>query len=179
MLLHAPPMTKSTAATIDSLQSVPADQGDHHFFLNHLATVKVTAGGSDSGLALVEFVAPRGFGPPLHVHAEEDEMMYVLGGEIRVDLGGGASTVASAGAVVTLPHGVPHVWQVVSDEARFLTVNAGRRDGRSFDQFVAALGTPTEPGRLPDPVQIDPGQVAQVCAEYGIEVLGPPPPPLD
>ena len=71
----------------------PPDEGDHHFFLNHLATVKVGAGGSDSGLTLVEFVAPRGFGPPLHVHTEEDELMYVLEGEIRIDLGGGDSTV--------------------------------------------------------------------------------------
>jgi len=172
-------MTNTTAATIDSLQSVSADEGDHHFFLNHLATVKVGAGGSDSGLALVEFVAPRGFGPPLHRHTEEDEMMYVLEGEIRIDLGGGDSTVASAGAAVTLPHGIPHTWQVLSDEARFLTVNAGRRHGPSFDRFVGALGTPTDPNALPDPIEIDPGHVARVCAEYGIEVLGPPPPPLD
>ena len=169
----------TTATTIESLRSVPADGGTHHFFLNHLATVKVGAGGSDSGLALVEFVAPRGFGPPLHVHIEEDELMYVLDGEIRIDLGSGDSTVASAGAVVTLPHGIPHVWQVLSEEARFLTVNAGRRNGPSFDRFVAALGTPTDPCALPDPIEIDPGHVAQVCAQHGIEVLGPPPPPLD
>jgi quercetin dioxygenase-like cupin family protein len=179
VFVHAPPMTNTIAATIESLESVPAGEGDHHFFLNHLATVKVAAGGSDSGLALVEFVAPRGFGPPLHVHTEEDELMYVLEGAIRVDLADGDSTVVSAGAVVTLPHGVPHVWQVVSDEARFLTVNAGRRHGPSFDQFVTALGTPTDPGDLPTATEIDAGHVALVCADYGIEVLGPPPPPLD
>jgi quercetin dioxygenase-like cupin family protein len=172
-------MTNTTAPTIEMLQTVSAEQGDHHFFLNHLATVKVGAGDSDSGLALVEFVAPRGFGPPLHVHTEEDELMYVLEGEVRIDLGSGDSTVASAGAAVTLPHGIPHIWQVLSDEARFLTVNAGRRNGPSFDRFVAALGTPTDPQALPDPIEIDPGHVAQVCAAHGIEVLGPPPSPLD
>jgi quercetin dioxygenase-like cupin family protein len=172
-------MMNTNAATIDSLRVVPAGEGDHHFFLNHLATVKVAAGDSKSGLALVEFVAPRGFGPPLHAHNEEDELMYVLDGEIRIDLGDDDSTVVSGGAVVTLPHGVPHVWQVLSAEARFLTINAGRREGTSFDQFVAALGTPTEPGALPEPIQIDPGHVALVCAEHGIEVLGPPPSPLD
>ena len=81
--------------------------------------------------------------------------------------------------VSELPHGVPHVWQVVSEEARFLTVNAGRRQGPSFDHFVGALGTPTHPRALPDPIEIDPGHVARVCAEHGIEVLGPPPAPLD
>ena len=171
-------MTITNATTIESLQAVPAGQGDHHFFLNHLATVKVGAGNSDSGLALVEFLAPRGFGPPLHVHVEEDELMYVLEGEIRLDLGDGEPYIASAGAAVTLPHGTPHTWQVVSDEARFLTINAGRRDGTSFDQFVAALGTPTDPDAMPDPIEIDPAHVAGVCAEHGIDVLGPPPPPL-
>jgi hypothetical protein len=37
-------------------------------------------------------------------------------------------------------------------------------------------GDPTDPSALPEPIEIDPGQVAQVCAEHGIEVLGPPPP---
>ena len=105
--------------------------------------------------------------------------MYVLDGEIRLDHADGDSTVVSSGAVVTLPHGVPHVWQVISPEARFLTINAGRRRGPSFDNFVAALGTPTDPRALPDPIDIDPGHVAQVCAAHGIEVLGPPPAPLD
>ena len=88
------------------------------------------------------------------------------------------SLIVSDGAVVTLPHGVPHVWQVVSDKARFLTVNAGRRKAPSFDHFVATLGTPTDSRTLPDPIEIDPAHVAQVCAVHGIEVL-PPPAPLE
>jgi quercetin dioxygenase-like cupin family protein len=172
-------MTTTTATTIDSLQHVDAGEGDHHFFLNHLATVKVGAGQSDSGLTLVEFLAPRGFGPPLHVHREEDELMYVLHGEIRIDLAPDESTVVSDGAAVSLPHGVPHTWQVLSENARFLTVNAGRSGQPSFDQFVAALGTPTDPSNLPDPVTIDAAEVARVCADHGIDVLGPPPRPLD
>jgi quercetin dioxygenase-like cupin family protein len=178
VIVHAPPMTNTTAPTIESLRSVPAGDGNHHFFLNHLATVKVAAGESDSGLSLVEFTAPRGFGTPLHVHIEEDELMYVLDGEIQIGLGEDA-TVVSTGAVVTLPHGVAHIWQVLSDQARILTVNAGRRSRPSFDQFVEALGTPTDPTELPDPLDIDPAHVAQVCAAHGIEVLGPPPPPPD
>jgi quercetin dioxygenase-like cupin family protein len=172
-------MTVTNAATIDTLQAVPAGQGNHHFFLNHLATVKVAAGDSESGLALVEFVAPRGFGPPLHAHSEEDELMYVLEGNIRVDLDDGDATIVAAGSAVSLPHGTPHTWQVMSETARFLTINAGRRRGPSFDQFVAALGTPTDPNAMPDPIEIDPGHVAGVCAAHGIDVLGPPPPPLD
>lgn len=166
------------APTIQTVSVVAPGDGDHRFFLNHLATVKVGAGESSSGMSAVEFTAPRGFGPPLHVHREEDELMYVLEGEIRLVLGD-TSTVATAGTVVSLPHGVPHVFQVVSDAARFLTVTAGRRTAPSFDRFVRALGEPTEPTALPAPAAIDPGDVGRVCAEHGIEVLGPPPAPLD
>jgi quercetin dioxygenase-like cupin family protein len=166
------------APTIQSLDLVAPGEGDHRFFLNHLATVKVAAGESASGMSAVEFTAPRGFGPPLHLHREEDEIMYVLDGEIRLDVGD-ASSVATAGSVVSLPHGIPHVFQVVSTSARFLTVTAGRQQSPSFDRFVQALGTPTEPTALPAPTEIDPGHVARVCAEHGIEVLGPPPAPLD
>ncbi len=171
-------MTNATAPTIEQLLAVPAGEGDHFHFLNHLATVKVAAGESTTGMSAVEFSAPRGFGPPLHVHREEDEVMYVIDGRIRLDVGDDP-VWAETGSVVSLPHGVPHVFQVESATARFLTVTAGRRSAPSFDRFVAALGDPTALPSMPAPGDISPGHVAQVCAEHGIEVLGPPPAPLD
>lgn len=171
-------MTIIDAPTIQSLAAIAAGDGDHRCFLNHLATVKVGAGESASGMSAVEFTAPRGFGPPLHLHREEDEIMYVFDGEIRLDIGD-TSTVATAGTVVSLPHGIQHTFQILSAHARFLTVTAGRRSAPSFDRFVQALGERTDPSALPVPVEIDPGHVARICAAHGIEVLGPPPAPLD
>ena len=171
-------MTTATAPTINDLLAVPAGEGDHYHFLNHLATVKVAAGDSTTGMNVVEFTAPRGFGPPLHVHTDEDEIMYVIDGRIRLDVGDEA-VYAETGTVVSLPHGVPHVFQIESTTARFLTVTSGRTAKPSFDRFVSALGAPTDLATLPTPVEIDPGHVAQVCAQHGIEVLGPPPAPLD
>ena len=55
--------------------------GEHYHFLNHLATVKV-AGGIEGQLSVVEFLAPKGFGPPLHRPNYEDELFVVLAGEI-------------------------------------------------------------------------------------------------
>ena len=102
------------------------------------------------------------------------------GPSVRLVAGGSGDggEVVGAGATVVLPSGLPHTWQVISEQARFLTINAGRRHSPSFDRFVSALGQPTDPGELPAPVDIDPGRVAQICAENGITVLGPPPPPL-
>lgn len=164
--------------TIQQLGAVPDGDGDHRFFLNHLATVKIGAGESASQMSAVQFTAPRGFGPPLHMHREEDEIMYVVDGEIRLDLGD-ESQVATTGHVVSLPHGIPHIFQVLSDTATFLTITSGATSAPTFDRFVQALGTPTDPTALPSPIEIDPGHVARVCADHGIEVLGPPPAPLD
>ena len=180
MVRHGVAMTLIDATTIPSMTeqaAVAAGGGDHRFFLNHLATVKVAAGESATQMSAVEFAAPRGFGPPLHAHREEDEIMYVIDGEIRLDLGD-ESLMVTGGAVVSLPHGIPHIFQVVSDEARFLTVTSGAKAHPTFDAFVRAMGVPTDPTAMPAPVEIDPGLVAQVCADHGIEVLGPPPAPL-
>ncbi len=156
----------------------PAAAGAHFHFLNHLATIKSDRHRTASGMNAVEFTAPRGFGPPLHVHREEDEIMYVVRGEIRLRIDGD-DQVATDGAVVSLPAGVAHTFQVVSEQATFLTVAGGRRDEPSFDEFVAAMGDPTVAATQPTLTEIDPGHVARVAGTHGIEILGPPPAPLD
>jgi len=153
------------------------DGGDHYHFLGHLATVKVTAG-EEGQLSVVSFLAPRGFGPPLHRHNHEDELFVVLEGEIalRTDE---IDEIASEGAVALLPRAVPHTFQVLSDTARILNVTGSNGGPPRFDQMVAALGVPTPEPVMPGAMAIDPGEVAEVCAAHGIDVLGPPPPPLD
>ena len=170
-------MTTTTFPTMRQLVEIPSGDGAHHHFLNHLATVKVGAGDSVSGMNAVEFTAPKGFGPPLHVHREEDELMYVVDGTIRLEFGDDVVR-AQAGSMVSLPCGIPHTFQVESDTARFVTIASGRRSEPSFDRFVTALGTEIADEQLPAPIEIDPGHVAAVCADHGIEVLGPPPAPL-
>jgi len=169
--------TTSTVTGSGMPYMLAAGEGEHRHFLNHLATTKVAPGATGS-MTAIEFLAPRGFGPPLHVHDDEDEVMVVLDGEIAFR-SSDSESIASAGATVFLPHGVPHTFQVLSDTARFTTVSASNTGIPRFDRMVAELGDPTDEPTLPAPVEIDPGRVAEVCAVNGIEVLGPPPAPLD
>lgn len=171
-------MTNTLTQPTTSPSVVAAGDGDHLHFLNHLATVKASAHQTGSAINAVEFTAPRGFGPPLHVHHEEDELMYLVDGQIRFRAAGD-ETLATTGAVVILPAGIPHTFQVESTTARFLTIAAGSRQRPTFDRFVSTLGTPAATPTLPAPVDIDPGRVADVGAAHGIEILGPPPAPLD
>jgi quercetin dioxygenase-like cupin family protein len=150
--------------------------GEHLHFLNHLATVKVRPGETGT-MSVVEFVAPRGFGPPLHRHDVEDELFVVLDGELAFHRGGERLTT-HAGGIAYLPSGQPHTFQVLSDTARFTCVTAAREGAPRFDQMVTALGLPTDEPTLPDPGYLDATHVADVCMQHGIEVLGPPPEPL-
>lgn len=151
--------------------------GDHFHFLNHLATVKVRPERSGA-MAVVEFVAPRGFGPPLHRHQHEDEVFLVQEGEIAFHSGDDV-LVTSEGGVAFLPHGLAHTFQVRSSQARFTCVTAARTGEPRFDQLVTALGVGTAHPTLPTPGYIDATHVADVCRQHDIEVLGPPPAPLD
>lgn len=153
------------------------DEGVHLHFLNTLATQKLTAG-ERSSMTVVEFDQPRGFGPPLHCHDDEDELIVVLDGEISFR-SGEVEAVGRAGSIVHLPHGVPHTFQVISETARMLTVTSSADTAPRFDRFVGALGAPTPMPVIPQPGEIDPHEVASVGAAHGIEILGPPPAPLD
>ncbi len=163
--------------TSQSPTFVEPQGGQHYHFLNHLATVKV-AGGVDGQLSVVEFEAPRGFGPPLHRHNHEDELFVILDGEVTFTMGD-VQKQGPAGTLALLPRAIPHGFQVISDGATILNVTGSAEGPPLFDKMVAALGTPLASRDIPGPEDIDPGLVAEVCASLGIDILGPPPPPLD
>jgi quercetin dioxygenase-like cupin family protein len=50
-------------------------------------TFKVRAKQTNGALTVVETTAPPGEGPPLHVHANEDEALYTLDGTLRFRMG--------------------------------------------------------------------------------------------
>lgn len=151
-------------------------QGAHFHFLNHLATVKVAAGGTRS-MSVVEFLAPRGFGPPLHIHRNEDELFIILEGRLTF-FSGDERFESGEGSVAYLPQEKPHTFQVLTDTARLVNVTSSNSTVPRFDEMVAALGQATATPTMPQPEAIDPGKVAEVCAAHGIDIVGPPPAPL-
>ena len=153
-----------------------AQEGEHFHFLNHVATIKVRAGDHRS-MSVVEFLGPRGFGPPLHTHTEEDELFIVFEGELEFHTGG-KTIVGGAGSFAYLPRAVPHTFQILSETARFMNVTASTTTIPRFDQMVAALGEPIDQPSMPKPDYVDPMRVADVCRDLGIDIVGPPPPAL-
>jgi hypothetical protein len=134
------------------------------WFLNNTAIVHDTA--------LVEIGARKGDMPPLHVHHTEDELFYVLEGELSLFMPAGARRLA-AGEAACGPKDIPHTYRVESGTARWLAY-AGAGD---FAAFVAAASRPAEAEGLPPETNPTPEQAAaleRLAAAHGIELLGPP-----
>ena len=159
--------------TAQSPALIARGEGQHFQFLNTVYTAKINSEQANGVLTAMEFVAPRNMGPPLHRHDAEDELFYLVDGELWVRCGD-VEAVHTAGAVIWLPRGLPHTFQVISTTAQIFQVSTPG----GFERLVAALGQPVDEAVLPEQGEIDAAHVAEVCRQFSIEVLGPPPPPI-
>jgi len=102
-----------------------------------LLTFVLTGDESAGVVTAVETVAAPGEGPPLHLH-EQDELIYLLEGRLRVKLGDDLNE-AEAGAVVFIPRGVQHTWQNVGEtKARFVVTLMPAAP--AFERFFVRFG---------------------------------------
>jgi quercetin dioxygenase-like cupin family protein len=127
--------------------------------------VRVAAADSDGRVSVWESEEPGGTALPLHVHANEDEQMAVLEGEVSVRLGT-ASHRLRAGDTLALPRGVPHAHRVESEQARILTIATPAGFERLFLEHGSTAGAPPPP---------PPREVMRAAVEQlGVRVVGPP-----
>ena len=106
----------------------------------HGSRVLIKASGDDTlgQLAVLESVYPPGLSVHVHVHDGEDEMFYVLAGELEGTCGDDTWT-ARAGSFVFVPRDTPHSFTVTSAEpATALVVTGPPR----LDQQIAARAEP-------------------------------------
>ena len=147
------------------------EEGESLWFLGVLATIKANSETTGGRFAVIEHLAPKGAGSPLHVHTREDEWFYVIEGELAFWVEG-KKIAARAGSFVYGPRGIPHTFTVMSSQARFLIVV----EPAGFEKFMRTLAEPAQTRTLP-PASVqspDPARLLAVANEYGIEILGPP-----
>ncbi len=140
------------------------------WLLTFLATGEETNG----QFALIEEIGRKGQSvvPPPHVHTREDECFFVVEGAITCYVGDETVHVP-AGSFVLLPRGVPHRYELVSEEVRLLNlcVPAGFEGVfRALSEPAAALTLPPAPDGPPDIPQL-----LAAAADHGVEILIPPP----
>ena len=66
------------------------------------------------GAAFMEYTTRQGEEPPAHTHRTEDEIFYVLTGELTFHCGGETFDL-SAGGFIYLPQGIEHGYTIRSD----------------------------------------------------------------
>jgi quercetin dioxygenase-like cupin family protein len=124
-------------------------------------TFKVRGEQTGGSLTAFENVIAPGDGPPLQVHASEDEAWYVIAGELRFQLGE-ERAAAPAGSFVFVPRGTPHGFvNAGSEPARILVLFTPSGMERFFDRFAALDAFDTSAFR-------------EIGASVGMDVVGPP-----
>lgn len=150
-------------------------EGEALWWLGMLATIKVTAEQTGGHYALVEILAPDGYGSVLHVHHQEDEGFYILEGELTFYVGD-QNIKARPGSFLFGPKDVPHAFTVASRPARLLfAFSPGGLEGlvREMGEPARSLDIPPQPDEEPDEVEM--GRMVAIAARYGAEILGPAP----
>jgi quercetin dioxygenase-like cupin family protein len=160
------------SATITSPYRVAAGEGLADVWWK-TGRITVKASGAETGHAFAQFEVndPRGGGPPLHVHHTEDETFYVLDGRVTMFVGEKQIDL-EAGDYCFGPRGVPHAYLVRSERARMLVTISPS----GSEQLFVSLGAPVTGAEPPADAVMPPiAEMARLFAEYGAEILGPPP----
>jgi hypothetical protein len=147
-------------------------QGRALWHLGALINFKALGAETNGAFWALEGLADSHMAVPLHAHTHEDELWYILEGEIAFTIGDKILT-GGPGTVAYIPKTVPHTFQVISPTARWfgLGMPAG------LDQWFFETGEPAPTMTLPPPPD-GPPDVAAIVASlqaYGTETLGPPP----
>jgi mannose-6-phosphate isomerase-like protein (cupin superfamily) len=110
---------------------------------------------------------PPGAGPPLHVHARDDELFVVLEGTISFFGPSGGWTATQSGTVVYAPRGVAHTFRNTgSTPSRHLVVTSPS----GFEEFYTRAAAVFASGSADAPAVL-----GGLAAEYGYTILGPAP----
>lgn len=126
--------------------------GDHQSIL-------LSASDTNGSALILEQYNEPGVAVPLHVHTNEDEVWYVVEGEVLFTVGNDRR-VAKAGTTVFGPRGIPHATMVVGESPAkvILTVLPGNLE--AMFRELSELGIAPQPN-----------VVVGICARYGISFI--------
>lgn len=128
---------------------------------------KVSSRDTAGALCIFEFNGTAG--GPRQSHRQQDEWIYVVEGEIVVELGQNESRHLSSGESVFIPRQVCHAWLSVGDVPAKI-INLYQPSGK-MEQFFSELGKFRD-----HPVHevLTVKEMKRMFEDHGMELLGPP-----
>jgi mannose-6-phosphate isomerase-like protein (cupin superfamily) len=124
---------------------------------------KLSAADTAGQLLLIENHAAGRFGPPRHVHHDQDEWFHVIAGEVAIEVGEQKFRLLPGDSLFA-PRGIPHVWAQVAPSGGRLLI-AFQPAGK-MESFFSELG---KLGGFPPPAQ-----ARELFEQHGMSVVGPP-----
>lgn len=118
-----------------------------------------------------EVTTSPGGGPPLHLHDDHDEALFVVEGQYEIRVGD-RSIVGRPGTLAYTPRGVAHRFRNVIDEpSRLLVIASPGGHERFFEDLSALIAAGP-----PDPSKFE--SLAKKHHITGLEPMGPVVPPV-
>ena len=171
-----PSAATQAAANIKPTESIAFNRGrqslDHSVWYNgSLMTFLATGEDTQGQFALIEAVQRKGNVPPPHIHHREDEIFYVLEGELTVSVSD-RTIKATPGTMVFLPRNVPHSFTIDSEQGRMLILLTPA----GFEGWFKELSVPAPAMTLPPATEVareDVQRMLEVAPRYGLEFASP------
>lgn len=144
-------------------------EGDAYWFNGTLMEVKASGEETNGVFSLIEGLLPPGYETPVHAKNNEEDMYYVLEGELAFTIGEKTIT-GNPGTFIYVPRHIKHKFKVEGSlpaKVLFMFTPAG------VEQFFIEMGVPASGYELPtDPVEFDMDIFVATAQKYGIEILG-------
>ncbi|POH57377.1 cupin domain-containing protein [Arthrobacter glacialis] len=148
-----------------------AGTGDRRWFYGGgihtwLAKAEETGGAS----LIYSDTMERGKVTPMHIHPETDEALYILSGEILMNLDGVEERLGAGGLVMAL-RGQPHAFKVLADDTSLLCIQTPG----NAQAFYMGASVPLDAGDNASGT-VDFDRIRESGKLYGgIVIVGPPP----
>jgi len=164
------------AKKMNPTESIGFSYGRHSldrsvWYNGSLMTFLATGEDTRGQFSLIEAVTRRGNVPPPHIHHREDEIFYVLEGEVVVTVGD-RTTKGTSGTMFFLPHDVPHSFTIESEQSRMLILLSPAGLEGWFKEFSVPAPAMTLPP-ADEPAYGEVQRMLEAAPRYGIEFVLP------
>ena len=166
-------MSEQAVVPSERVRVVRRAERESIWFMGDLIQPIITSEMTDGRLMIALTHAKPSSEPPLHEHDAEDEIFFILEGEMSF-WAGETEAVLGAGDCILMPRDVPHTFCTAADqEVKWLVFTAPG----GLEKFFRAVAVPAE---YPAPQQgwrMDDETEARLrvaAREYGITIIAPP-----